>query len=218
MPQTQENLSLGNRVFDRLRERILDGELATGQGLIEAKLSQEYGVSRTPVRDAVHRLELEGLVKIVPNKGAIVCGLSDRDILDIYQIRMKLEAMAACLAAQNINEEALMQLKESVELLEFYIIKGNSVGLGLCDSKFHRIIYEASKSRPLASTLKNLHSYSRRAGKESFRIEGRPEKVLTEHRLIYEAIEKRDQEKAQQLAQVHIENALASYSRQLDMR
>ena len=125
MEEHQEH-SLGGRVFQRIREDILKGKYKQNDELKEATLGKELGVSRTPVREALRQLELEGLVSIVPNRGAYVNGISKKDIWDIYYMRSTLEGLCARWAVENITEEQIDRLEETILLSEFQMKKGNA--------------------------------------------------------------------------------------------
>jgi Transcriptional regulators len=199
--------SLRGKVFHQLQNDILNGLYQPGENLIETKLSEEYGVSRTPIREAIRQLELEGLVQSIPNKGAIVKGITAQDIEDIYAIRMLIEGLAARWAAEKITDEELAELKEAVELEEFYTDKNDSSHLLRFDSKFHDIIFKASKSKPLMHTLSNFHHYIQRARNISLNDLGRARMVLEEHKAILKAIIERDAVKAEKLTTDHVRNA-----------
>lgn len=161
--EVTDKYSLRGRVFHRLREDILAGEYKEGEELKEITIGAEMGVSRTPVREALRQLELEGLVKIIPNKGAYVTGISEGDIHDIYYIRSYLEGLCARWACRHITKEQIEQLEEIVYLSEFHVKKKHMEQLVELDNKFHEIIYEASKSRILGNLLHDFHHYVERA-------------------------------------------------------
>ena len=200
--------SLGQSVFLRLEEEILNGTLKKGDVLTEIALAERLGVSRTPLRSAIHALAEEGLVEIIPNKGATVVGVSREDLVDIYKIRMRLEGIAAGLAAKRITPEALKSLEDSVELSEFYLTKSDSDHLKELDSEFHNIIYKASGSRHIAKILSELHRNIRSYRKLSLSVPSRLDKSVREHREIFEAIKNGDPSLAEQLCCEHIESAL----------
>jgi len=200
--------SLQERVFLQIQDDILNGKYKPGDSLVEARLSQELGVSRTPVREALKQLELQGLVKSTPNKGTVVTGITTQDIYDIYTIRMKIEGLAARWAAEKITQEELAELKEAVELEEFYTMKNDVGQLYKFDNNFHYIIFKASKSRPLMNTLSTFHHYLQRARNTSFSTPGRARKALKEHQAILQAIMDRDSERAEKLTEKHIRNAM----------
>jgi DNA-binding GntR family transcriptional regulator len=141
--EIESNQSLHGKVFDQLKNGILNGKYKHGDLLNEVKMAEEMGVSRTPVREALRQLELEGLAAYTPNKGVVVRGLSREDIKDIYQIRLMIEGMTARRAAENITEEELAELKEYIELEEFYTGRDDVKQLSRLDSCFHETIYKA---------------------------------------------------------------------------
>lgn len=145
----EDNYSLGSRVFHMIRENILSGKYERDEELKEKSIGEELGVSRTPVREALRQLELEGLVTIIPNKGAYVVGISQKDIKDIYEIRSRLEGLCAKWAAENITKEQLDELEENIFLSDFHAAKGNAEQMVELDNKFHEILYTASGSREL---------------------------------------------------------------------
>ncbi len=203
--------SLGGRIFLQLQNDIINGKYKEGDSLIETKLSEELGVSRTPIREAIRQLELEGLVQSIPNKGAIVKGITVQDIEDIYTIRMMIEGLAARWAAEKITDSELEQLKEIIEFEEFYTAKNDAVHLQQFDSRFHDIIFSASKSKPLMHTLSTFHHYVQTARIASLASPGRAQKALEEHRAILQAIAEHDPEKAEKLTTQHVENASRNF-------
>ena len=173
-----DDRSLRIRVFNAIENAILDGEYKDGDSLNELRLSKELGVSRTPVREAIMQLELEGLVRNVPNKGAVVVGVTDQDIHDIYEIRKRIEGLASRLCAVSITDDELRALEQIVDLQEFYLLKNDTEQIWKLDSDFHKIIYDSSRSRPLRFTLSNFHNYIKKARDISVQTEGRAEKTV----------------------------------------
>ncbi len=198
------------QVFQQLEKAILEGELAPGTSLTEVKLSAELGVSRPPIREALMQLELEGLVKTTHNKGAVVVGISGSDVNDIYLIRTRIEGFAARRAAENITEEELQDLREIVELQEFYLGRGDTLQVGNLDQRFHEIVYEGSRSRPLKQILSMFHNYIQKARTTSVR-RGRAAASTQEHRDILTAIESRNPDEAERLMGIHVDNARRSF-------
>lgn len=145
----EDNYSLSSRVFHTIRENILSGKYATEEELKEKTIGEELGVSRTPVREALRQLELEGLVTIIPNKGAYVVGISQKDIRDIYEIRTRLEGLCARWAACYITKEQLDELEENIYLSDFHTSKGNYDQVVELDNRFHELLYQASGSKEL---------------------------------------------------------------------
>ena len=165
-----DDRSLRIRVFNAIENAILDGEYKDGDSLNELRLSKELGVSRTPVREALMQLELEGLVRNIPNKGAVVVGVTEQDTHDIYEIRIRIEGLASRLCAENITEEELRALEQIVDLQEFYLLKNDTEQIWKLDGDFHKIIYDASRSRPLRFTLSNFHNYIKKARDNSLKF------------------------------------------------
>lgn len=200
--------TLEEKVYNILEDQILSQKLRAGDSVTEMKLSKELGVSRTPVREALQRLDREGLIKLRPNKGAVVIGISEQDLIDIYNIRTRLEGLAARIAAENADENLIRRLSDNIELTEFYMSKGNIEKLKDLDSDFHDIIYSYCQSRILSKTLADLHRYIVCYRKLSLSVKGRLEKSLSEHREIFEAIKAGDADGADKLMSAHVERAL----------
>ena len=161
----EDNYSLGSRVFHTIRENILSGQYTTDDELKEKTIGEELGVSRTPVREALRQLELEGLVTIIPNKGAYVVGISRKDIRDIYEIRSRLEGLCARWAASHITKMQLDELEENIYLSDFHSAKGNTEQVVELDNKFHEILYNASGSKELRHVLLDFHIMCKECGK-----------------------------------------------------
>lgn len=202
--EVTDKYSLRGRVFNRIREDILSGKYKQNEELKENTIGVELGVSRTPVREALRQLELEGLVSIIPNKGAYVTGISEKDIHDIYVIRSYLEGLCARWACENIDEEQLQELEEVVYLSEFHSKKQHFEQIVELDNKFHDLIYEASGSKILRHVLSDFHHYVQRVRKITLSNPERAENSNREHTAILEAIRKRDGELAEKLAHEHI--------------
>ncbi len=198
--------SLAEAVFERLEEMILSGELEAGESLTELRLSKELNVSRTPIREAIRRLEQEDLVR-ESGKGVKVVGISRRDIEDIYEIRSRIEGLAARRCAECATDEQIEKIKNIVELQEFYTEKGNTANINSTDTEFHNMLYELSGSDVYYSMLSNLHRKVQRFRKLSVENSERAHNAQKEHRLIYEAIKNHDGELADSLAVAHIKNA-----------
>ncbi len=202
--EVTDKYSLRGRVFNRIREDILSGKYKQNEELKENTIGQELGVSRTPVREALRQLELEGLVNIIPNKGAYVTGISEKDIHDIYVIRSYLEGLCARWACEHITEEQLQELEEVVFLSEFHSKKKHYDQIVELDNKFHELIYEASGSKILRHELSDFHHYVQRVRKITLANPERASDSNQEHDAILEAIRQRDGELAEKLAHEHI--------------
>ena len=200
--------SLRGQVFDKIRSDILNGKYKRGEELVESSMGKELGISRTPVREAIRQLELEGLVQLVPNKGAFVTGISEKDVRDIYLIRARLEGLAARMAAKNITPELLDAMEETVVLSEYHAKKEHYEQVCEMDSKFHKLLYKASGSRILEHTLTDFHQYVQRVRMASIMKKRRMEKSNDEHDAILTAIREHDEEKAELVATRHISNTV----------
>ena len=204
----QASLSLEEQVFAVLEDEILSGKLSSGEQLREQALSERLGVSRTPIRSALHRLAEEGLVEISANRGATVAGITAEDVSDIYLIRERLEGLASGLAAQRISEDGKKALKNSVELSEFYISKLDTEHLKELDTEFHGIIYRYSGNRLLCKILTDLHRNIKSYRKMSLSAPGRIEKSVAEHREILEAILAGSSDEADRLTSLHVKRSM----------
>ena len=200
--------SLEESVFLILEDEILSGKLKRGETLTETALSARLGVSRTPLRGAMHRLSEEGLIEISPNRSATVIGIGRGELVDIYKIRMRLEGLASAEAAKKISDEDIKKLHDTLELADFYIAKRDAEHLKELDSEFHNIIYRASGNRLLCKTLSELHRNIHFYRKRSLAVVERIEKSALEHKEILAAIERGDADEADRLTSAHIGAAL----------
>lgn len=210
----EDNYSLSSRVFHTIRENILSGKYATDEELKEKTIGEELGVSRTPVREALRQLELEGLVTIIPNKGAYVVGISQKDIRDIYEIRSRLEGLCARWAAEHITKEQLDELEENIYLSDFHSSKGNSEQVVELDNRFHEILYNASGSKELRHILVDFHHYVQRVRKITLATQERAINSNDEHRRIVEALKAHDADLAETLANAHMMNTIKNMDSQ----
>lgn len=202
--EVTDKYSLRGRVFHRIREDILSGKYAQNEELKENTIGIELGVSRTPVREALRQLELEGLVNIIPNKGAYVTGISEKDMHDIYVIRSYLEGLCARWACEKITNSQIEELEEVIYLSEFHMKKEHYEQIVELDNKFHELVYEASGSKILEHVLSDYHHYVQRKRKITLSRMERVSKSNEEHMAILDAIKKRDGDLAEKLAHEHI--------------
>jgi len=209
---SHDNYSLTGRTFNRIREAILLGEYEINEELKEVSIGKELGVSRTPVREALRQLELEGLVKIIPNKGAYVTGISSKDIQDIYVIRSLLEGLCAKWAAKLIKKEQISELEEIVYLSKFHSSKGNYEQVFELDNKFHEELYNAGGSVILKHTLSEYHHYLERVRKITLSRKERVNASIDEHEAILNAIKSGDEALAEKLANMHMIHTIKNIS------
>lgn len=211
----EDQYSLRARVYSTLREDILSGKYKAGENLVEVKIAEELNVSRTPVREAVRQLELEGLVESIPNKGVTVKGINKQDIQDIYQIRKVLEGLAAKWAVEKITDEELQSLQEAYELMEFYTMKNDINQISKLNTRFHEIIFTATKSNIMQHILKDFQFYVKWARHESLCTPGRKEEALKEHSSILNAFKNRDVKEAERCVSAHVENSSKNLAKRM---
>ena len=205
--EVTDKFSLRGRVFHKLREDILSGKYQEHEELKEVAIGEEMGVSRTPVRESFRQLELEGLIQIIPNKGAYVTGITRKDVKDIYMIRSLLEGLCARWATEHITKEQMEEMEENVYLSKFHAQKGHLEQLAELDNRFHDILYEACDSKMLEHQLKDFHQYVLRVRKKTLSSANRGPKSNEEHEKIMEAIKAGNADLAEQLAHQHMINA-----------
>ena len=198
--------SLADQVFDKLEDDIVFGVYKHGEVLTELKLAETLGVSRTPIREALRRLEQERLIEDT-GKGSVVLGITKNDLLDIMEIRQNIEGLAAYYAAVNITAEGAEELSHLIDLQDFYHAKNDINRLQAADDEFHAAICRLSCRNVINDTLLPLHRKTRLYRKIAMEDQQRSPKTLREHRQIYDAIIAGNGELAQDLMSKHIENA-----------
>ena len=204
--RTYKSTSLADQVFDKLENDIIQGVYARGELLTELKLVEQLGVSRTPIREALRRLEQERLIEDT-GKGSRVLGITEEDLQDIMNIRERIEGLAAYYAARNITPEGLAELTHIVDLQEFYFSKRDKEHLRQVDDQFHDMICMLSKRSVIADTLIPLMRKTRRYRRVAIDNWDRTTNTMNEHRKMYEAIASGNAELAQELATAHIVSA-----------
>lgn len=203
-------------VADTLREAIISGVLKPGERLMEIQLAKELGVSRTPVREAIRTLELEGFVVMIPRRGTYVADISIKDINELYEIRTVLDVLAAGLAAERITEKELEELERL--LVKLGEDTNDTERLIELDLQFHDVLYRASRNDRLVGIIYNLQEQFTRFRSISIQYPGRMENTIEEHTRLVEAVAQRDVESAQQAAREHIENSEQVLLRSFDER
>lgn len=201
-----KTVSLADQVFEKLENDIITGFYPRGEILTELKLVEQLGVSRTPIREALRRLEQERLIA-ESGKGSVVLGITVEDLIDIMNIREHVEGLAAFYATKNITEEGIAELKEILQLQDFYYQQADQDKLQKMDDRFHDAIYELSKRTVLHDTLLPLHRKTMRYRRAAIKNEDRLRQSVEEHKLIIKAIIAGDAEQAQSLMSWHIKNA-----------
>ncbi len=210
-----EFLPLRDVVFNTLRKAILTGELKPGERLMEIHLANRLGVSRTPIREAIRKLELEGLVIMIPRRGAEVAQITEKSLKDVLEVRRALDALCVELACDRINEEEEGLLKDACDEFERATATKDATVIARADVAFHDIIVQATGNQRLVQLINNLSEQMYRYRFEYIKDENRHESLVNEHRIIYESIVRRDKRKAAEAARLHIDNQENSIIRQL---
>ncbi len=194
-------------VCEHIREAIINGVFAPGERLMEIQMADEMGVSRTPVREAIRKLEMEGFVVMIPRRGTYVSNMSIKDIYEVYEIRTSLDILAAGLAAERINDDELEELQRLLVQVGHAIDSGDREKVLEADIAFHDVLYKASRNERLRNIINNLREQITVIRGVSMSYPGRLKDTQEEHRLLVESIAARDVEKSQEAARIHLENA-----------
>lgn len=200
-----EYLPLRDVVFNTLRNAILTGELEPGERLMEIKLADKLGVSRTPIREAIRKLELEGLVVMNPRKSAEVAKITEEDLVDVLEVRRVLESLAMELSCDKITAEEICQLKENLELFKSAIKKNDLTEIAITDVAFHDIIYKSTGNQRLIQILNNLREQMYRYRLEYIKDREKRYHLIEEHIQLIDALYSKDKEKACSVILKHID-------------
>lgn len=205
-------LPLRDVVFNTLRQAILRGELKPGERLLEIHLANKLGVSRTPIREAIRKLELENLVVMVPRKGAVVAEITEKSLRDVLEVRRALEALAVKLACEKITDEEIGELKVAAKEFEEALKTGDVTIFAEADVRFHDIIYRTTDNQRLIQLLYNLREQMYRYRVEYLKRKDAHEILLSEHQKIIKTLEMRDEESAVEAVCKHIDNQVTVVS------
>lgn len=201
-----EFLPLRDVVFKALRDAIVNGKLKPGERLMEIQLANKMGVSRTPVREAIRKLELEGLVVMTPRKGAEVASITESDLTDVLEVRKAMERLSVELACEKITPEEIEKLKEGL-IQQKVAIKNNDIEeLVKKDVEFHDIIYGSTGNQRLIQMLNNLREHIYRYRIAYIKDVAQRNLLIEEHTLIIEAIINKDKDAAIKAMEIHIDN------------
>ncbi|MDO5414041.1 MAG: GntR family transcriptional regulator [Bacillota bacterium] len=201
------NAPLYNSLLGKLQKDILTGKLKPGEKLTEQNLCKTYGVSRTPVREALRQLETDGLVENILNRGAFVIGMSDQDYEDMFELRKAYEIQAVKWAIERITDEEMDKLEETFEFMEFYTLRDDIEKMLTINTGFHQVIYEASHNRMLQKMLSSYQNFLKYKGMDSVYDENYLTTVLEEHRAIFKAFKDKDVKAGALAMEVHINRA-----------
>ena len=214
-PQMDEFLPLRDVVFNTLRQAILRGELKPGERLMEIHLANQLGVSRTPIREAIRKLELEGLVTMIPRRGAEVAQITEKSMNDVLEVRRALDALCVELACERITPEELDNLKEACGKFEQATQAGDIQEIARADVALHDIIVQATGNQRLIQLVNNLAEQMYRYRFEYIKDASQHKRLVEEHRIIYESIRKKDKKTAAEAAKTHIDNQEKAIIRQI---
>lgn len=199
--------NLINQLYNEMENRILNGDYKQDEILTEQKIADEFHVSRTPVREVFQLLLANGLIDTNDKKEVRVQTFSQKDMLDIYDLRIQMEGRSAKLCAENCTDEVIDKLQETILLQELYLSKGNVKHVWELDEQFHSIIHGACMNRLLKKMLDDFLHYTKFVRRHSYDSAGRCEKSVLEHKEIFTAIKDRDAAKAQVCMTQHVQNA-----------
>lgn len=201
-----EYLPLRDVVFNTLRQAILRGELKPGERLMEIQLANKLGVSRTPIREAIRKLELEGLVLMIPRKGAEVADITEKSLKDVLEVRRALEELSVKLTCDRITKEEIKELEQAAENFRKTMKSKDITEIAEADVRFHDVIYTATKNQKLIQLLNNLHEQMYRYRIEYLKDEEVYPKLLKEHKEIIERINRGEKEEAARIVCEHIDD------------
>ena len=210
-----EFLPLRDVVFNTLRQGILTGELKPGERLMEIHLANKLGVSRTPIREAIRKLELEGLVTMIPRRGAEVAQITEKSLKDVLEVRRALDALSVELACDRINDEELAALGKACESFEKAVSTGDPKKIAQADVEFHNIIVKAAGNTRLVQLINNLSEQMYRYRFEYIKDVSTHEQLIAEHRILFDCIRNKDKTTAAKTAKLHIDNQENAIMRQL---
>lgn len=210
-----EYLPLRDVVFNTLRQAILKGELEPGERLMEIQLAERLGVSRTPIREAIRKLELEGLVLMIPRKGAEVAKISEKSLRDVLEVRRSLEELAIELACTRMTGEDIKELEQAQETFRAAVKQGDAMTIAESDEHFHDIIYNGTGNTRLVQILNNLREQMYRYRLEYIKDEDKRQILLVEHDQIFKALRDHHVAAAKAAAREHIDNQEITVSKNI---
>ncbi|MBQ6622184.1 MAG: GntR family transcriptional regulator [Mogibacterium sp.] len=201
------NQPLSSTLFIEIQKDILSGKIKSGTKLTEQSICKQYNVSRTPVREAFRQLESDGLIENIPNRGAFVIGLTRRDISDLFDLRCLFEMKAVEWAIQRMDDAEIDSLRENIEFMEFYTLKGDVDKVLHFNSLFHNIIYKGTRNRMLYQTLAAYQTYLKHSAPAKTFTDDYLNTILAEHKAIFEAFETKNPAAGRKAMQHHMEQS-----------
>ncbi|MGE5630136.1 MAG: GntR family transcriptional regulator [Caulobacteraceae bacterium] len=192
-------------VYEYLRKAVMEGELRPGERIIEKEYAEKLKISRTPIREALRKLETEGFVEYIPRKGVVVKGFTSKDIIEIYAIRKSLEGLAMKYVVENINEQEIEKLKSLVKHMKEADSAGNIEDVFVTCQEFNEVILNASRMPRLRDLINTLHEYLERFRRITMAKASRRADAIKEHSQILDAILDKDAKRAEKLVWEHLE-------------
>jgi DNA-binding GntR family transcriptional regulator len=211
----EDLLSIRERAYRYLKDMILDGEYKAGDRLVERELAEKLSISRTPIREALFRLESQGFVKTVPRKGVVVERISEEEVIEVFTILSSLEVLASKLAAQKMDERTQAEFDRMIEKLQNLDGKSEEE-ISQLHLETNKILHTAAKSPKLQEILSGLTDYIRIFANSSYETPGRKEESMKEHLEIMKAVRNKEVEMGEYLTKIHIENSKKAYIRFLN--
>lgn len=202
-----ETETIRKKVYNHVREYIMSGEIGPNERLIETKIAKDIGTSRTPVREALHSLEQEGLIESIPRIGYRVKLISDHEAIEIWEIRSQIETLAARWACENAREKLMAELKKNIARAERQISQGDVAGFVELDAQFHEIIARLSGGKRLLELAQSLRRHALRYRIKSIHHPGTVLRAINGHKNIFKAIEKNDRDALTQAIKDHLEQS-----------
>lgn len=203
----KDSKTIRRRIYEHLREQLLNGEISPRQHLIEAKIAKELGTSRTPVREAFHSLELEGLIESIPRVGYVVKPISEQEVEEICEMRMAIEGVAARWATEKAYKKLVEELEKNISIAEEKVSKGDVRSFVDMDARFHEIISKFSGSKRLLELAQTLRRHMLRYRIQSIYSVENVLRAIEGHKGIAQAIRKRDLEEVNQAIRHHMEQS-----------
>ena len=203
----KDTKTIRRRVYEHLREQLLNGEIPPRQHLIEAKIAKELGTSRTPVREALHSLELEGLIESIPRVGYVVKPISEQEVEEICEIRMAIEGVAACWAMEKAHKKLIEELKKNISISDLKLSKGDAKAFIDLDARFHEIIARHSGSQRLLELAQTLRRHMLRYRIQSIYSVDNVLRAIEGHKGIVRAIKKQNLEEVNNAIRYHMEQS-----------
>ncbi|MBU8908243.1 GntR family transcriptional regulator [Desertibacillus haloalkaliphilus] len=206
----EEIISIRERAYLHLKNMILEGDYKAGDRLVERELAEKMKISRTPIREALFRLESQGFVKTVPRKGVVVSKISTEDVIEVFTILSSLEVLAAKLAAQKMDDQMKKEFDKWIEKIES-VLNGEKTDISQLHVEISHVLYKAAKSPKLYEMLTDLMDYIRAFANTGHKLEGRMEESMKEHLDVLKAVRNQEVEMAEYLTKIHIENSKKAY-------